>query len=684
MRRRVLLGVVVPVLLCAFVTPYSHALAQERQQTPRFRAGANLVRADVYVSKDGAAVTDLKTDDFVVYEDDEPQQVESFELIRARGPNPQSERRDPTNVRDMRQQMQDSARVFTLFFDRMFVQLSGSDHARQPVIETLNKVIGPDDLVGAMASDMAPTQVTYSPRTGSIESFLTETWHWGERMRSPTIQNTDPAIRGCLWAMEDTAIRRKYEEQKTLESLRSLVVHLEGLRPERKFVMIFTEGWPLYPADSRQAPEAAPRPDRPVVDPRTGGIQRPEATDPGTGLRSDSSCDRIQSLLSAADHRREFNELLQVANRANVSFYPIDTRGLIVCDHPDCAGNMAVDNAMLRERRNALYDMAAATDGQAVLDAGDVGKAMQKVFADVGSYYLLGYYSTNQKLDGRFRRIRVEVKRPDTDVRARPGYLAPTEAEARAASASVDKAVAARAAIPPTVSRALDALSPARGNLPARIQAAGGAGTIGAIVELDAATMKQPEWMTGGTLRISFDPETSGAEKPALLTMAIDPGQRSVTIDRPGEPLPAGRYTVRAEVAPRGSRSGTQVSTPVEVLAADAAVGSSALAYRRGPSTGLAYMPTADARFRRTERLRIEVPIRGEGITATGRMLTRDGQATPLTVTYQPRRDDASGRSFGQAEVILSPLAAGEYVMELTFTAGGIHYPVAYGFRIIP
>src|SRR5687768_9857535 len=99
MRDRVLLGLVVTVSLYAFVGTSGHAQAQDRQETPRFRAGANLVRADVYVSKDGAAVTDLTTEDFVVYEDDKPQQVESFELIRARGPNPQSERFDPSNVR---------------------------------------------------------------------------------------------------------------------------------------------------------------------------------------------------------------------------------------------------------------------------------------------------------------------------------------------------------------------------------------------------------------------------------------------------------------------------------------------------------------------------------------------------------------------------------------------------------
>lgn len=682
MRYRVmLLGLVVPALLVA--TPFDSAQGQQPEQPlPRFRAGANLVRTDVYVSKDGTAVTDLTPDDFIVYEDDKPQQVESFELIRARGPNPQSERVDPTTARDMRQEMQDSARVFTLFFDRMFVQLWGSYHARQPVIQTLDAVIGPDDLVGAMTSNMAPTAVTYGRRTGSIESFLTETWHWGERMRTPTVEHTPPEIRGCLWAMDDNPIRRKYDEQQTLQALRSLVDYLDGLRPERKFVMIFTEGWQLFGAD-RVGSDRLPVTDRPVVDPRTGGLRRPEATDPGTNYRSDASCDRIQAMLALQDHKREFHSLLQLANRANVSFYPIDTRGLIVCDNMTCDGGMAADNAQLRERRNHLYDMASQTDGQAVLDAGNVAKTMQKVFADVGSYYLLGYYSTNQRLDGRFRRIRVEVKRPNADVRSRPGYLAPTEAEARAASAVVDKAAAARAAVPPTVSRALDSLTPTRGSLPVRIQAAGGPGSIGAIVEIDPATLKQPEWMTGGTMRVSFERDGSAAAGRRQVSVAIDPGQRSVIVEAP-DTIEPGKYVVRAELMPRGARSPLQVSTPVEVVATDAAVGSAALAYRRGPSTGLAYVPTADARFRRTERLRIEVPVASGQTVATGRLLTRDGKPMPLAVTYQPRRDDAKARWFGVGEVILSPLAAGEYVLELAFAIDGTTSQVAYGFRIIP
>ena len=112
MRYRVmLLGLTVPALLLA---------ERPEQPMPRFRAGANLVRVDAYVSKDDVALTDLKAADFEVYEDDKPQQIENFELIEARAPVPANERQNATSTRDMRQQAADAARVFTLFFDRMY------------------------------------------------------------------------------------------------------------------------------------------------------------------------------------------------------------------------------------------------------------------------------------------------------------------------------------------------------------------------------------------------------------------------------------------------------------------------------------------------------------------------------------------------------------------------------------
>ena len=112
-------------------------------------------------------------------------------------------------------------------------------------------------------------------------------------------------------------------------------------------------------------------------------------------------------------------------------------------------------------------------------------------------------------------------------------------------------------------------------------------------------------------------------------------------------------------------------------------VGTGVLALRRGPSTGLAYIPTADPRFRRTERLRIEVPVASEGFTGTGRLLTREGKPLEVVVTYSTRANE-KGQQLAVAEAALAPLAAGEYVLELSVSKDGKTESVAYGFRLVP
>ena len=105
---------------------------------------------------------------------------------------------------------------------------------------------------------------------------------------------------------------------------------------------------------------------------------------------------------------------------------------------------------------------------------------------------------------------------------------------------------------------------------------------------------------------------------------------------------------------------------------------------RRGPSTGLGYVATADARFRRTERLRLEVPRVTEGGTPTARLLGRDGQPLALGVTVTERTDPAQQLTFIVLDLALAALAQGEYVVELALEKDGKKEGVAYGFRVVP
>jgi hypothetical protein len=484
-------------------------------------------------------------------------------------------------------------------------------------------------------------------------------------------------------------------EQKTLDAIEDLIEHLEGIREERKFVVMLTEGWLLRSRDERLARplELIPGAGRTVP-----GGPEPIGIDPQGKLSRDplrnqamDSCERERAMLAFADHQLDFRRTLQRANRANVSFYPVDPRGLVVFDEPigpQRPPSPSEDAARLRARQDALKELAENTDGFWVLNTSQIDQALARMVADTGAYYLLGYYSTNTRLDGRFRRITVRVKRPGAEVRARPGYLAPTESEL--ASARVDAlmngAPPGHSTAPPSavISRTLGAIGSTRGNLPLRAQATGGPGYIWFTAELDAVTMKRPEWQEGGRARVTIEHERGDAS-PIVADLTLEPGQRTLSLVRPeGAILSPGRYVVRLQVTAKGAAIPLQTTVDAVIPADGALMGASAVASRRGPTTGLQHQRTADPRFRRTERLRLEIPRFADEAAVTARLLNREGQVLPLTVTLAERLDESLQLRFIVADLVLAPLAQGEYAVEVEAAGNDRKESISYGFRIVP
>lgn len=676
---------------------------QPRAQEPRFRGGANLVRLDVYASVNGTALTDLAVEDFEVLEDNTPQTVSSFEFVRARGPAPAATRIEPTTVGEMRSRAaQPDARAFVLFLDTLHVQVEGSYHAANPVAGLLERVIGADDLIGVMTPEMSARNMTFSPRTGPVGDLLRANWTWGER---GAVAPTDPRENDLRLCYPDAlgsagiakAVIERRRERKVLRALEDLITHLEGLRDERTFVLLLSEGWTLPRADERLA--------APVLDrdgPATGQV--PGGPDPigvtpagrlGTAPSGGSliqSCERERSLIALSDLELEFQQLMQRANRANVSFYPIDPRGLVAFDDPIGPARPAppaLDRDRLMARQNALRRVADETDGVVVLNTA-IDKALPRLMTDIGSYYLLGYVSTNTKLDGRYRRLTVRVKRPGVTVRARPGYLAPSAADMAAAQAPAT-AAGGRAATSPSASALVtDALSrlPVSRRPPAiHLQASGAPGGVGVTVELDRVTAALPDWAKGGRLAVAVEPADRAAGARANVTTTLAAGSRVGTVRLPdgdGGALPPGRYQVRVEALADGARTPLVVSTVVDVPAGTALLGSALRATRRGPGTGRSFEPTADPRFRRIERLQAEVARIDAAAVVTGRLLNRAGQVmqVPVAISERPAADALPATIV--AELALAPLAAGEYVLELTATSGDRSETRTYPIRMVP
>jgi VWFA-related protein len=682
------LRVLAPLLLTAAV-----AAQQPDTMRPRFRAGTNLVTVDAYVSKDGTPVTDLRADEVEILEDGRPQKVEDFRLVHTRKPVTSTTTSSDPSV--SRAALTDpGARVFGIFIDTWHISGEGSHQGADPVAGLLNDVIGADDLVGWTTPDLSARSMPLTRRTAGIQRVLETYRNWNERDRV----DGDPREGEFMGCYPDDPVRypefagiakeliERRRERKTLLALDELVTHLGTLRDDRKFVLLLTEGWVRFRPSNRLTGQLASvrggelvRAPVPKQAPVRVGPDGRITTQPEPGNVDFDSCERERVILGGLDHSRTLEELAQRANRENVSFYIVDPRGATPFD--DTVGHLRpavppADRVRLASRQGGLRELAEQTDGVALLNASYTREGVARMMADLRSYYLMSYYSTNAKMDGKFRKLSVRVTRPGVEVRARPGYLAPTEAEVLGAT------TAAPAGPAGGVTSALAALAPARGNLPLRLQAAGGRGRVRAVIELDPATAKQPEWAGGGTAKVSIEPEASddGTKAAVRQTVSVEftGSQRSISVDELEASLPPGRYIVRAELMPRTSRQALNVSALTTVPDEGALVGVDVLASRRGPSTGLAFVPTADQRFRRTERLRVELPLMVEGVSGVGRVLTREGQPLPLVVTY------SATATAGVAEVILAPLSTGEYVLELTLTKDAASATVVYGFRLVP
>src|SRR5262245_300207 len=393
------------------LTSGTSSLAQDQSSRPTFRTGANYVRVDVYPTRDGTPVTDLASADFEILEDKVPQRIEQFERVLIRSAGPQDTRREPNTVAESRQAALDPrARVVVLFLDVTHVELTASRAIRTPLVEALDRLIGQDDLIAVMRPEMSARDITFARRTTTIEGFLSRYW-WGERDRADFTNPIDNQYATCYPGVprpgesmasdrgiaQEMILRRR--EKETLDSLEDLVRFLGGVREERKAVITITDGWRLYgpnPALVRPIEGQTPPRTEVGIDPRTGTLTgRPAAA---AGYVDRNVCERDRLVLSQLDDAQQFRLMLDEANRGNVSFYPIDPRGLAVFDEsivPAAGVGVGInanptvppaeDRAPLTARNTSLRTLAAGTDGVAVGDTNDLSRGLRRIVDDLSS-----------------------------------------------------------------------------------------------------------------------------------------------------------------------------------------------------------------------------------------------------------------------------------------------------------
>src|SRR5262249_41991412 len=72
--------------------------------------------------------------------------------------------------------------------------------------------------------------------------------------------------------------------------------------------------------------------------------------------------------------------------------------------------------------QDTLYTLAGDTGGKAMLDTNDLASGIVAAEQAISSYYIIGYYTSNTKLDGKLRRVKVTLKEIPAKLSYREGY----------------------------------------------------------------------------------------------------------------------------------------------------------------------------------------------------------------------------------------------------------------------
>jgi VWFA-related protein len=154
-----------------------------------------------------------------------------------------------------------------------------------------------------------------------------------------------------------------------------------------------------------------------------------------------------------------FSNLVGMANRANVTFYAVDPRGVMTVSQTSDATSelnaaaaasavtvnrrggatskaeiMSSDDAEGSARSNVqlrLRELAESTGGFLIADSNDLRGPLRHVNEEISSYYELTFNPDIQNYDGSFRKLSVSAERKGLVIHARSGYFAlPPEARA--------------------------------------------------------------------------------------------------------------------------------------------------------------------------------------------------------------------------------------------------------------
>ena len=397
------------LLIPALLALFASVEAQEpASQEPSFSANTSLVIIDANVrDRSGKVIPDLKKSDFTLLEDGKPQTISIFEFQKLEGDAllapvpaikpvaaapagtpalaaPKAAPAAPTATTAQPVIRYQDRRLVAMLFDYSNMQIPDQNRVQEAALKFIREQMKPNDVVAILYESTGPLKI--------VQDFTTDKDRLEEVVKGFAIgaaselagvagnggDDTTGEDTGTAFNADETEFNI-FNTDKQLATIEYAAKMLAAF-PEKKALLYFSSG-----------------------------IAK-------SGFENQASLDKAAN----------------TARRSNVAIYPIDARGLVAsapagdASAASSRGTSALTGAQMQSQRDSFADsqetlstLAVDTGGKLFIDDNDLALGMEKARDDLASYYIIGYYSTNIKMDGKYRRVTLKL---NSDIQAKLDY----------------------------------------------------------------------------------------------------------------------------------------------------------------------------------------------------------------------------------------------------------------------
>ena len=618
------------ILIAAFLFA-----AAQQSPAPQFKTGVNVVEVDVVVTdKAGRPVRGLHKEDFEVVEDGTPVEIATFSAIDvplapagATIPPP-----DQSGTVIGSNDQPEDGRVILIVLDDYHVSFGGRIVTARSVVRRMIERLGPSDQAAVIAtSGRNAMQAEFTSDKARLMQAVDKFFPQGEDPAPGVAGESRSAQAGPRFGFI-----HEIKARWAMETLSNAAKTLALIPHRRKAVLLVSQGLSM-------------------------------------------SLDEIVSTREADAASQAMRDFILTAQRSNVAIYPVDPCGL------------DLDAGCSRDSRDNLRSVAGGTGGFAVLNTNAPEAGVERMVAESGTYYLLGYYSPAPPNDGKHHRIRVRTRVPGVEVRAREGYVSPRKAgKTEPAAPPLDVLIGQPIQTRGLPMRVAAVPAPFAGPTGASIvlgielrseDAVRAAAVDFSIVAVDGEGKVRERQQFQST----FKPATAAPKGWARLGSRIEV--------RPG------RYQVRvAALGANGVRGSVFAEVDVPKFDADLAVGGLSLATtapvhaaRDTPASSTALLtPLASRELPPASRVVAQLPIRIATKNASAAMSIQSTLVQPDGVAIDLDKASGTGAAYANASgrvyqvQLPETLAAGAYRLTVIAAAGRARATRELSFRILP